>query len=174
MKKYQKISAFPKHLPFLWGGFAAAMLLLFYFGLLSIINSYTHALDELARIWYWILLLVLGFGVQVGLFAYARLHIRRIRASGVVASGSVSGVSMAACCAHHLSEVLPLIGLTAVAGVLVQYQTYFIVFGILSNIAGIVMMIWMIRVHRLYSPKGILARMLHPNHGEAIKYGGAQ
>ncbi len=44
---------------------------------------------------------------------------------------------MAACCAHHLADVLPLLGLSGVAIFLVRYQLFFIIAGVLSNVVGI-------------------------------------
>lgn len=43
-----------------------------------------------------------------------RLH-ARTPAAGVAASTATSGVAMLACCAHHLAEVLPVVGLSGAA-----------------------------------------------------------
>ena len=56
---------------------------------------------------------------------------------------------MAACCAHHLADVLPLLGLSGVAIFLVRYQLFFIVVGVLSNIVGITIMLETIQRHGL-------------------------
>ena len=118
--------------PLLAGFLGFAGLLLFYLIVLSALNSPAHALSEFAGMWYWILLLAIGFGVQVGLVVYARSMIK-----GAAVSGGVSGLAMVACCAHHLTDVLPLVGLAAFSVFLVRYQIAFIVLGLASNVIGI-------------------------------------
>ena len=56
---------------------------------------------------------------------------------------------MAACCAHHLSDVLPILGLSGLAAFLARYQTVFIVAGVLSNLVGIAIMLESIQRHQL-------------------------
>ncbi len=48
---------------------------------------------------------------------------------------------MAACCAHHLTDVLPNLGLSGLATFLASYQVLFIVIGVLSNVVGITIML---------------------------------
>lgn len=131
-------------------GFAGALaLLVFYFLILTFANSFPHALEEFKRLWYWVLALAIGFGIQIGLYSYMRDLIRGKNkgATGVAAaSGGISAVSMIACCAHHLTDILPILGLSAASIFLIQYQTYFMGLGIVSNIAGIAYMIRVIRM----------------------------
>src|SRR3972149_4196192 len=75
------------------------------------------------ELWYGVLALSAGFGVQVGLFSFIRRAIRERRAAAtgsVAVSGGISTGSMAACCVHHLGAVLPLLGLSGRAGFLVR------------------------------------------------------
>lgn len=134
-------------------------LLIIYFGILAWVNSFSHALEQFSQMWYWILILVTGFGIQLGLYSYVRFNIRQ-KASGataeIVAAGGISTGSMIACCAHHITDVLPIIGLSAAAVFLVKYQLPFILLGIFSNIVGITMMLHIIQKHELYQKKGIL------------------
>ncbi len=77
--------------------------------------------EQTAELWYWVLALAGGFGVQAGLFSFIRQSFRERRAAAtasVATSGGVSAGSMAACCAHHLSDVLPLLGLSGLAAFL--------------------------------------------------------
>ncbi|MBI2907383.1 MAG: hypothetical protein HYX92_07000 [Chloroflexi bacterium] len=123
---------------------AAALLLLVYVGIVSAAQGLDHALDQAASLWYWMLLLAAGLGAQVGLFSFIRQGLRERRAAeaaNVAASGGVSAGSMVACCAHHLSDVLPILGLSGVAGFLASYQVFFLIVGILSNAIGITMML---------------------------------
>ncbi len=134
---------------------AATLLIMVYLGLITLAQDFTHALKQTAELWYWVLALAGGFGIQAGLFSFIRhgMSERRAATTGsVAASGSVSAGSMAACCAHHLSDVLPLFGLSGIAIFLVDYQLFFIILGVLSNIVGITIMLETIQRHGL-SPR---------------------
>ena len=126
-------------------GFGAAVLLfLVYFGLVTWAEGVEHVFTQAPTPWYWIVLLTVGFGVQAGLFSFilqARKQRRKAATTSVAASGGVSAVSMAACCAHHLTDVLPFLGLTGAATFLTEYQLLFIVLGVLSNVVGITIML---------------------------------
>lgn len=134
------------------GVIAGILLLLPYMGIITIAQGIDHALEQTAKLWYWVVALITGFGIQVGLFSFIRqaLHEKRASATASVAtSGGVSASSMAACCAHHLSEILPLLGLSSLAAFLVNYQLLFIILGVLSNIVGITVMLDTIQRHGL-------------------------
>jgi len=144
------MGAIRKH--FFIGVIAAVLLVLVYLGIITLFQDGKHALEQTAKLWYWILLLAIGFGVQVGLFSFIRRSLKERRATAtasVTASGGVSAGSMIACCAHHLSDVLPFLGLAGVAAFLVDYQLFFIVLGVLSNILGITIMLETIQRHNL-------------------------
>ncbi len=137
---------------FLVGVGGAVLLLIVYLGLITLAQDLTHALEQTAELWYWVLALAGGFGIQAGLFSFIRQSIRERRAAttgSVAASGGVSAGSMAACCAHHLSDILPLLGLSGMAIFLVRYQLFFIIVGVLSNIVGITVMLETIQRHGL-------------------------
>ncbi|NIS70317.1 MAG: hypothetical protein GTO12_15650 [Proteobacteria bacterium] len=134
------------------GAGAAVLLIIIYSVLIGLAQDWTHVWQQTSELWYWVLALAGGFGIQAGLFSFIRKAIRERRAAStasVAASGSVSAGSMAACCAHHLADVLPLLGLSGVAIFLVQYQLFFIVAGVLSNIVGITIMLETIQRHGL-------------------------
>jgi hypothetical protein len=48
---------------------------------------------------------------------------------------------MVACCAHHVADVLPLVGLTAAATFLANWKIPFMVVGLLTNLIGIAIML---------------------------------
>ncbi|MBI4188460.1 MAG: hypothetical protein HY529_04550 [Chloroflexi bacterium] len=138
---------------------AGALLLLFYAGIITLAQGAQHMLEQAARLWYWLVALATGFGIQVGLFSFIRWALRERTASAtaaVASSGGVSAGSMVACCAHHLADVLPFIGGASLAAFLVQYQTLFIILGVLSNIVGITIMLETIQRYELCS---VLARL---------------
>ncbi|MCP6718161.1 MAG: hypothetical protein KJI70_01260 [Patescibacteria group bacterium] len=135
------------------GTTASLALLAFYFAVLSLANSFSHAVSQFSQMWYWILLLVAGFGLQAGLYFFIKERIRskQVKSStvAITASGGISTGSMIACCLHHLADILPLMGLTAAAVFLVQYQLLFIIIGILSNFIGIIIMLEVIQKNDL-------------------------
>ena len=61
-----------------------------------------------------------------------------------VTSTAVSGMAMVACCAHHLIDLLPILGLSVAALFLSEYQEQLLIFGVVANIIGIAMMLWII------------------------------
>jgi len=136
-----------------------ALLLLLYFGILSAAQSFEHALSSFLELWYWILALSAGFGTQVALYYYIRgaSRLRDARAgAGVAASGGMSGTAMVACCAHHLSDVLPLFGVSAAALFLTEYQLLFMVLGLLSSLVGIAFMLRVIARGALFGEESTL------------------
>lgn len=137
---------------FIIGGAAAVLLFLVYVGIITLAEGWGHAWEQTVRLWYWVTALSAGFGVQAGLFSFIRQGMKRRRASAtasMAASGGVSAGSMAACCAHHLTDVLPLLGLSGIAGFLAGYQVLFILVGVLSNVVGITIMLETIQRHGL-------------------------
>ena len=131
---------------------ASVLLLGVYFGIIILAEGLSHALEQTTKLWYWVAVLAVGFGVQAGLFSLIRRGLRERKASAtasVVTSGGASAGSMAACCAHHLTDVLPLLGLSGLAAFLASYQLLFIILGALSNIIGITIMLETIQRHNL-------------------------
>ncbi len=134
------------------GAIAAMLLVGVYLGIVALAQGWSHALDQTTDLWYWVAALAVGFGLQAGLYSYIVKGLREKRAAAtasVAASGGVSTGSMAACCAHHLSDVLPALGLSGLATFLTSYQTVFILAGVLSNIVGITIMLEAIQKHGL-------------------------
>ena len=115
---------------------ASVLLLLVYMGIITLAEGIEHALDQTATLWYWVTALVIGFGIQAGLFSFIRHGLRERRTSAtasVATSGGVSAGSMAACWAAFLAS----------------YQVLFIIIGVLSNVVGITIMLESIQRHGL-------------------------
>lgn len=130
--------------PVLFGLLASLALIVVYVGIMGTASgSYSYAVSELARLKLWIVPLVVGFGIQVGLYTYlkALIKLSATMHGSVVASTATSTTAMIACCAHHLTDVLPLIGLSVAATFLAKYQSWFLAVGILSNIVGIILLV---------------------------------
>src|SRR5262245_15307193 len=108
--------------PIVVGLLAALGLVVIYLGIITMAPGWTHALQQLRDALPFVGASVIGFGTQVGRFTYLRLLHARAAASGVAASTSTSTAAMLACCAHHLAEVLPIIGLSGAAVFLNLYK----------------------------------------------------
>ncbi len=151
-----------KDLSLLYGAVAALFLPAVYLTAVAIFNSFTYALLEFTKVWYWVSLLSIGLGVQIGLFSFIR-HAARARTAAltaeVTASGGISTVSMIACCAHYIVAALPFLGLSAAALFMAKYQVSFFIIGIFSNLTGIIIMLMHIQKHRLYRQGGVIERM---------------
>ncbi len=134
------------------GAGAAVLLLVVYIGIITLAEGIEHALDQTVELWYWVVALAGGFGIQAGLFSFIRQGLRERKASAtasVATSGGISAGSMAACCAHHLTDFLPLLGLSGLAAFFASYQVLFIIIGVLSNLVGITIMLETIQRHGL-------------------------
>lgn len=136
-----------------WGILAAVGLSLVYVGVLALANSLEHVASEFVLWWPWMTSLVVGFALQVGLFSYARAATKGTHdahSGGVVASGGTSTLSMVACCAHHLTDILPAVGMAGAAMFLAMYQSLFLLLGVLSNLVGLVYVLGLLKRHGLY------------------------
>jgi len=132
------------------GVIAAALLAGVYVALVGVLQDFNHAIELIIGDWYFVIPIVMGFGVQVGLFVYIHtvLHPHRGTRSTTAVAGAGTGtstVAMIACCAHHLTDVLPILGFSGAALFLNDYRGPFMALGIATNVAGIVMMIRLIR-----------------------------
>lgn len=141
-----------------WAVGTALCVVGFYLGLITLTSDFTNALYEFGDYGGWVVALAVGLGFQVALFTHMRAVMAGARvkgaASGMAASGGMSGVAMAACCSHYLAAILPAIGLPFFSGAvasLAEYQTAFFAFGVLSNLLGLGYMV------RLMKKNGIFA-----------------
>jgi hypothetical protein len=140
-----------------WGGFAGLGLVGIYLGTLWVANSLHHALEEFFRLWPFMVPLILGFSFQVAIFAYVHGATRNMqhgpKGTGIAASGGGSVTAMVACCAHHLTDVLPLLGLAGAATFLSVAQSFFLWIGIIANAVGLVYVAGIVSRHQI-RPKG--------------------
>ena len=122
------------------GVVAATALLGLYLGIIGLAQGVEHAFEQLATDAVFVGLIAAGFGTQIALFAELRTVDRRYRASAAVTAvgTGTSTAAMLACCAHHVVDLLPLLGLSAAAVFLNAYKTPLFVVGIGMNVIGIV------------------------------------
>ena len=136
---------------FLWplgaGLAGSGLLALLYFGLVSWAESPQHALDLFWEDRWIVVPIILGFGVQAALYTILKkglfVPVTHPGPSGALtgAGGGMSTAAMVACCAHHVADVLPILGLTAAATFLAEYRLAFMLVGLGTTIAGIIYML---------------------------------
>jgi len=122
------------------GLLGSAALLALYLTIISLAQGVEHAFEQLALDAPFVGAIAAGFGTQVALFVELRAVDRRHRASAAVtaAGTGTSAAAMLACCAHHLVDLLPIVGLSAAAVFLNTWKTPLFLVGIGMNIIGIV------------------------------------
>lgn len=132
------------------GFLSGVALLASYLIIISFAQGATHAIEQLGLDVVPIGLVSVGFGTQISLFMELRTIDRRHRASAavtVVGTGT-STAAMLACCAHHLIDLMPILGLSAGAIFLNAYKTPLLVAGIGINLIGIVVVARQLRSAR--------------------------
>jgi hypothetical protein len=139
--------------PFLIGAGAAVGLIAFYLGIMTLTADWYYAVIQFEEYQWWIISLSLGLGAQSTLFTLLRRGLKgeekKTARSTLAASGGISTGSMVICCLHHLTDVVPFLGLPILAVTLQRYQTFFFLLGVLSNLFGISMMLRMMAKHEI-------------------------
>lgn len=126
------------------GMLGALALVGLYLGIVTWAQGSEHALELLWGDRLFVGLIGAGFGTQVGLFTYVRLLQRALARESVALAGAgtaTSSISMIACCAHHVAEVLPILGLSGLAVFLVEARTPLMLLGLATNAIGIAVML---------------------------------
>lgn len=124
---------------------------LFYFLLLwAVTGDFSHPITQFQELQPWMSLLIIGFGVQVGLFRLLQKGFRltsfeKKDTKALASTGTaMSGASMVACCAHHLAEALPILGVSGLALFFTEYQKELLMLGVIANVAGVLYMSWLL------------------------------
>lgn len=146
----------------------AVFLTALYFGIVSWAESPRHALDLFWEESWIVIPIILGFGIQVALYTILRkrlfIPVMSTGSSGVMtgASGTTSTVAMIACCAHHVTDVLPILGLTAAATFLANYQTAFMLVGLGTTLVGIAVMVFILIKERRKALANLITTLPEP------------
>ena len=139
------LAAAPVALASLTGALAGAALIGLYLGLVTWAQDSEHARELLWNDRYYVGPIAAGFGLQAGLFVYLRrllsLRSRASATAGTAAGTGTSTAAMLACCAHHVSDALPVLGLSGVAIFLGDYRVPLMLAGIAVNAAGVLFML---------------------------------
>ena len=130
-----------------------------YFGILILAQGRDAALSVfLSNQWY-VIPIWITFGIQAALYSILRFRLFIPTTSPghtgalVGTSGGTSVIAMVACCLHHVTDVLPILGLSTAATFLTHYQRPFMLVGLGLNVIGmIVMLIILYREYRKVQP----------------------
>ena len=119
----------------------------FYVGILTWAQGWDYASSQFVRDRWYVVPIIVGFGVQAALYTVLRFRLfipvisTGPAGSMMGASGGTSATAMVACCIHHVTDVLPILGLSAAASFLTRYQRPFMLVGLAMNLIGIVIML---------------------------------
>lgn len=137
-------------LPLLVGLVAVFLLAGLYLGIVSWAESTRHAINLFWQDRWIVLPIILGFGIQSGLYTVLRFQLFLPQADNaptgtlLAASGTTSSAAMVACCAHHVTDVLPILGFTAAATFLAEYRLTFMYVGLGMTVIGILLMLYLL------------------------------
>ena len=130
-----------------------------YFGILVWAQGGDAALSIFVPNRWYVIPIWLTFGIQAALYSILRFHLfipttsSAHSAAVMGTSGGTSVTAMVACCLHHVTDVLPVLGLSAAATFLTRYQRPFMLLGLGMNVIGIlVMLIVLYREYRKIQP----------------------
>jgi hypothetical protein len=118
-----------------------------YFGILSWAQGWDSALDIFLPNRGYVVPIWISFGVQAALYSILRFRLfvpeTSTAPTGAVmgTSGGTSVTAMVACCLHHVTDVLPILGLSAAATFLTRYQRPFMLTSLGVNLIGILVML---------------------------------
>ena len=124
--------------PALYGIIASTILLGVYFAVLTLVSGWSFAQSQFADFRYFIISLVVGFGIQIALYQYIKGLVHSGQGMGKVVgvSGTTSTAAMISCCAHYLVNLVPILGITGLATFVAQYQVKIFWVGLVFNIFG--------------------------------------
>mgnify|MGYP001611627378 CR=1 FL=1 len=106
--------------------------------------NWQEAWATTAAVWYLLIAIIVSFGVQFGLWSYLRIVHYQTSSAVPGMSGATSSVSMLACCAHHLVDLLPLWGLSGAVLFLGQYQRPLLVISLAINLLSIAYLLYVL------------------------------
>ena len=130
---------------FLYGTLASVGLLALYGIVMTALGGVNAAVSQFFALWYFMLPLAAGFGIQVGLYTKLKQAIRQKSHASLATSGTSAGVGMLACCAHHATDVLPFLGLSAATVWFARYQIPILMASLTINAVGILVMVRHVR-----------------------------
>lgn len=137
--------------PILAGLMGATFLTGVYLAIVTLAQGWQHAVQLFWQDRFLVAPIIAGFGTQVGLYTYLKVGLLgATRGMGAIAGagGGTSTAAMVACCAHHVADLLPLVGLSAATAFLANYKVPFMLLGLAMNLVGIGLALRTIRRER--------------------------
>jgi CHASE2 domain-containing sensor protein len=120
-----------------WGAGASGALVAFYVTVLWASGGREHLADQARTDWWLLVPIIVAFGVQVALTVELRHRHRTHLAATTGAGTGASAVGMVACCAHHLVDLIPLLGAAGVAGFLFDWRIPLMAAGLAVNLVAV-------------------------------------
>ncbi len=138
-------------------GFIAFVFLLAFYILVNYAAAgYEGVIWNLRGYWMYVFPISAGFGLQIALYT----HIKSYREScKSIATGGISAGSMVACCLHHVTDAVPLLGV-GISYFLTLYTEFFLLIGVLSSVVGVVWMLSTIQKNALFEDSSFLAKIM--------------
>ncbi len=124
-------------LPLVSGIGSGALLLGFYVATMTALNGWQAAVDQFQTLWFFLVPLSTAFGTQIGLFVRLKQSLRAKNSVPIATGGATAGIGMLACCVHHATDVLPILGMSALSIFLIRYQQPILVVSLVINLFGI-------------------------------------
>src|SRR3990170_7085896 len=118
-----------------------------YFGILTWAQGWDYASSQFSLNRWYVTPIFITLGIQAALYSILRFRLfiptTTTGHAGAMmgASGGSSATAMVACCLHHVTDVLPILGLSAAATFLTRYQRPFMLAGLGLNLIGIIAML---------------------------------
>lgn len=125
----------------------AALIAGIYLGFLTWVDGWSFALSQLALDRAYVIPIIAAFGLQSALYSILRFRLFMPSASPgpgtaiIGTNGGTSATAMIACCLHQVTNVLPILGLSAATTFLTRYQTPFLKLSLVMNVLGILIML---------------------------------
>jgi hypothetical protein len=127
--------------PFIFGASIGILVVIFNIAVASIgEGSINKGFEAFLTNGIFVYLIPVAVSIQMGLFRYHRnITTENIAGSEKIGMGgsATSSVAMVACCLHHVSDILPSVGLIfAASSFLLEYKDVIIMIGLFLNIGG--------------------------------------
>ena len=130
-----------------------------YFGIVVWAQGWEDARSLFSSNRWYLFSIWMSFGIQAALYAILRFRLYVPTTStghtGLLmgTGGGTSVTAMVACCLHHMTDVLPILGLSTAATFLTSYQRPFMLAGLSLNLIGITVMLRVLyREHQKLRP----------------------
>ncbi len=124
----------------------SALLTGLYLAFFTVFEGWDYAALQFARDRASVVPIIITFGVQAALYAVLRLGVyapaSQFRPGGPImgATGGTSTTVMVACCLHHVTSFLPVLGVSAATAFVARFQGPFLLGALAMNIGGILFM----------------------------------